>query len=367
MLKVLIVACMSVLVMASNEEDFDKFVQFKNKYQKIYSSRAETTLRATIFAQNLKKIEKHNKSGSSWTMGITEFSDLTDAEFESIYVGGYKKLPSSGQGYSQSVASKSAKDLPESVDWRNNNAVTDVKNQGRCGSCWAFATTELVESYAAIATGNLPQLSTQQVTSCTPNPLSCGGTGGCMGSIAQLGFSYLQLFGSLSEEDMPYISGTTTNTEECAYNLENATPVVGITGYNVLPSNDLDAVMTHIAEVGPLGVSVAASGWNQYTGGVFDGCSFDENIAMNHAVQLVGYGTDASFGDYWIVRNSWGPSWGENGYIRLQRQSTAQCGIDSTPMDGSACVGGPGSDQQHVCGQCGMLFETVYPLGVHMK
>merc|ERR1719347_1654270 len=88
-------------------------------------------------------------------------------------------------------------------------------------------------------------------------------------------------------------------------------------------------------------------------------------VALNHAVQLVGYGTDETEGDYWLVRNSWGSGWGEGGYIRLQRQATPQCGTDSTPMDGTACVGGPGNDEQHVCGQCGVLFDVSYPLGAH--
>jgi len=149
------------------------------------------------------------------------------------------------------------------------------------------------------------------------------------------------------------------------YDFMNTAPVVGITGYNTLPPNDQEAVMTHLAEKGPLAVAVYASGWGGYGGGVYDGCSFDSNIALNHAVQLVGYGTDETEGDYWIVRNSWGSSWGEGGYIRLQRQSTAQCGTDSTPMDGTACVGGPGNDEQHVCGQCGVLFDVSYPLGAH--
>ena len=123
--------------------------------------------------------------------------------------------------------------------------------------------------------------------------------------------------------------------------------------------------MQHLAEVGPLAVSVYASSWGAYSGGVFEGCSYDSNIALNHAVQLVGYGTDEALGDYWIVRNSWGSRGGEDGYIRLKRDSAAQCGTDSTPMDGTACSGGPGSDEQHVCGQCGVLFDVSYPLGVH--
>ena len=98
------------------------------------------------------------------------------------------------------------------------------------------------------------------------------------------------------------------------------------------------------------------SDWGAYNGGIYDGCKYTCNIALNHAVQLVGYGSDSD-SDYWIVRNSWGPGWGEDGYIRLRRDAEAQCGTDSTPMDGS------GSDEQHVCGQCGVLFDTSFPLG----
>ena len=144
----------------------------------------------------------------------------------------------------------------------------------------------------------------------------------------------------------------------------NTAPVVGITGYDTI-SNDLEATMNHLATVGPLAVAVDASKWGGYRSGVFSGCDFSANIGLNHAVQMIGYGTDPAEGDYWLVRNSWGAGWGENGYIRLQRQSTAQCGINSTPMDGTACVGGPGNDEQYVCGQCGVLFDVSYPLGAH--
>jgi len=355
------VCCLAALASANYSEL--QFAQFKEKFGKTYLTRSEHQLRFDIFKTNLKKIEEHNKSGASWTMGVNQFSDLTDAEFQSMHMGGYKRLPTPSNNFS--IVAKSAKDLPAEIDWRTKGVVTDVKNQGQCGSCWAFCTTEMIESYAGIATGSTPVLSSQQVTSCTPNPLSCGGTGGCMGSIPQLGYTYIQLFGHVQEDDYPYTSGSTTQTGDCMYDFMNTAPVVGITGYNTLAPNDQDAVMTHLAEVGPLAVAVYASGWSRYSGGVYDGCDFDSNIALNHAVQLVGYGTDAAEGDYWIVRNSWGSGWGEGGYIRLQRQATAQCGTDSTPMDGTACVGGPGNDEQHVCGQCGVLFDVSYPLGAH--
>jgi len=363
-MKLLLITCLAAVALAGHA-DYSKlqFAQFKEKFGKSYLSKGEHQLRFDIFQANMKKMEEHNKSGASWKKAVNQFSDLTEAEFESMYLGGYKRMPTPTANFD--TVSKPAKDLPAEMDWRTKGVITDVKNQGQCGSCWAFCTTEMIESYAGLASGTTPELSSQQVTSCTPNPLSCGGTGGCMGSIPQLGYTYIQLFGHVMEEDYPYTSGTTTQTGDCMYDFMNTAPAVGITGYNTMSPNDQDAVMTHLAEVGPLAVAVYASGWGGYGGGVYDGCSFDSNIALNHAVQLVGYGTDAAEGDYWIVRNSWGPNWGEDGYIRLQRQATAQCGTDSSPMDGTACVGGPGNDEQHVCGQCGVLFDVSYPLGAH--
>jgi len=288
---------------------------------------------------------------------------MTDEEFEAYYLGGYKPMapqtPTVAKGPRMTM-----KELPESVDWREKGVVTPVKNQGRCGSCWAFATTQIIESYAAIATGNLIELSTQQVTSCAPNNLNCGGTGGCFGSIPQLGFTYINLFGHATEADYPYVSGQTMQSEECKYDVLDTKPVVGLTGYDTW-HNDQEAVMNHLATVGPLSVAAYASLWKSYTSGVYTGCSFSENIDLNHAVMLVGYGTDPEEGDYWIVRNSWGPNWGEGGYIRLQRQAIPECGVDYTPMDGTSCAGGPGNDELRVCGQCGVLYEVTYPLGAH--
>merc|ERR1719382_2043067 len=362
-MKVLLLAALcSVALSAQADYTRLQFARFQETYGKRYHTRAESQFRHDVFVANLKKMEEHNRSGAKWTMGVNQFSDMTEAEFQAQYMGGYKKLPTPAVNATAAPA-KSVKDLPASVDWREKGAVTPVKNQGQCGSCWAFATTAMIESYAAIATGNLPVLSAQQVTACTPNPLSCGGTGGCMGSIPQLAFTYIQLFGHVTEDVWPYTAGS-GNTGSCEYDFNGMPPTVGLSGYQILEANNQDAVMQHLAEVGPLAVAVYASGWGAYNGGIYDGCSYDSNIALNHAVQLVGYGSDSD-GAYWIVRNSWGPGWGEDGFIRLRRDAEAQCGTDSTPMDGTACSGGPGSDEQHVCGQCGVLFDTSYPLGVH--
>merc|ERR1711872_975269 len=234
-MKLLLLPVLATVALAGHA-DYAKlqFAQFREQYGKVYKTRTEHQMRFDIF--------------------------------QAMYLGGYKRLPTPAGNFT--TVSKPAKDLPTEVDWRKQGVITDVKNQGQCGSCWAFCTTEMIESYAGIATGSTPELSSQQVTSCTPNPLSCGGTGGCMGSIAQLGYTYIQLFGHVTEEDYPYTSGTTTETGDCMYDFMNTAPVIGITGYNVLPSNDQDAVLTHLAEVGPLAVSVYASGWGSYSSGV---------------------------------------------------------------------------------------------------
>jgi len=359
-----VAALVSVAVASSLPHDELQFAKFREEYGKSYHTRSEHQRRFSIFTQNLRKYEQHNKSGASWKMGVTKFSDLTDEEFEAMHMGGYKKTPVASTGAPvKSLAS--GKQLPESVDWREKGAISPVKDQQACGSCWAFCATEMIESYAQLANpeNDMPILSAQQVTACTPNPLSCGGTGGCMGSIPQLAFTYIQLFGHVTEDEWPYTAGN-GNTGDCEYDYNGMPPSVGLTGYTILDPNNQDAVMQHLAEVGPLAVAVYASGWGSYSSGIYDGCSYDSNIALNHAVQLVGYGSDAD-GDYWIVRNSWGTGWGEDGYIRLRRDATAQCGTDSSPMDGTACADGPGSDEQHVCGQCGVLFDVSYPLGAH--
>jgi len=359
---VLLVIALGCVAFASKEVE-NEFRQFKAKFNKVYASQEEERMRFKIFEENYLTTLSEKKSLKPYTTGITQFSDLTHQEFKDNYLGLKRHSVPSGAAAARETV-RSASDLPDSVNWVEKGAVSPVKNQGRCGSCWAFAVTEQIESYYAIASGELIDLSAQQVTSCSPNALQCGGSGGCKGSVTQLGFNYLQLFGMMSDADYPYVSGDTSEAETCVY--DPSLTQVGLTGYDTLPANNHDAVMAHLAEVGPLSIAVDASVWHTYTGGVFTGCPFDENISINHGVQLVGYGSDFSalgVYDYWLVRNSWGESWGENGFIKLLR--TQECGVNSTPMDGTACVNGPGTDMQTVCGMCGMLLDPSYPLGVH--
>ena len=264
-MKVLLVITVLVALTLADQSTLQKFNDFKLKYKKAYRNINEEVERFDIFKANLAEIDAPNNGRSSYKKGINQFTDLTKEEFKETYLG-LKTFPSGLSSAEKMVkqARNSSRELPDSVNWVEEGAVTGVKNQGACGSCWAFSLTSQVESYNYLATGQLVELSTQQVTSCTPNTLSCGGTGGCRGSVTQLGFNYLQLFGAVTDADWPYVSGSTGDGGECMYDLEKMTPVVGMTGYNSLTPNDEDAIMHHIAEVGPLAIAADASNWGSY-------------------------------------------------------------------------------------------------------
>jgi cathepsin L len=141
----------------------------------------------------------------------------------------------------------------------------------------------------------------------------------------------------------------------------SGSPVATIDGYVTLPFNNYTALMNAIATVGPIAVSVDASAWSPYESGIFDNCNQDQPD-IDHAVVLVGYGEESNGSKYWIIRNSWSPTWGEKGYIRIARTDNEEtrCGMDTTPQDGTACEGE--TQAVKVCGTCGVLFDSAYPL-----
>eukprot|EP00053_Salpingoeca_punica_P010556 m.94894 g.94894 ORF g.94894 m.94894 type:complete len:394 (+) comp15431_c0_seq1:40-1221(+) len=351
---------------------FDHFVQ---EHRREYSAK-DLVLRKRIVEENLATIVKHNRQqpAPSYTMGVNHFTDLSSKEFKQR-LGFNKKL-------SREHAHRNAKPaplhllnapvetLPLSVDWRQKGIISDVKDQGGCGSCWAFGSTEMIESYAAMTTSppTLMTLSPQQLVACAGNPDNCGGVGGCMGSIPELAFDYVSNFGMTTEWIMPYTShaGTTCSpTCECTY--ENRTAAVTVDGYIKLPENDYGAVMNALATVGPLAINVEADTWQHYSSGIFpaSGCGVDGNVDIDHVVQLVGYGVVGVGTNYWIVRNSWTPLWGERGYIRLQRDTANPCFDDTTPLDGTGCAKGPHPSPAKVtvCGTCGITYDVSYPTG----
>jgi len=243
--------------------------------------------------------------------------------------------------------------LPVEVDWRKVPGVlTPVKNQGNCGSCWAFATTETIESeYALINKVNAPVLSPQNVVSCTPNPQQCGGTGGCGGATAELGLSYVSSKGIYLNSQWPYSATNGVCTPP------SGNPYAICQNYTQLPVNSYSALQAAVVNR-PISVSVAANTWSSYKTGILN-CSLSTQT-INHAVQLVGYGMEGPI-PYWIVRNSWGVTWGEAGYIRLLRHADGSmnwCWPDNAPQDGSGCPGGPSTIT--VCGNCGIWYDSCY-------
>ena len=238
--------------------------------------------------------------------------------------------------------------------------VSPVKNQGGCGSCWAFSATESIESNVALATGKLPVLAPQELVDCVTNPKHCGGTGGCEGATQPLGFAYVKSHGMAASSTYPY----TAHDGKCSYSKSDE--VAGIKSFVRLPTNNYTALMHAVATVGPIAISVDAEPWSFYSHGVFDGGAFSKKCGttIDHAVQLVGYGTDDASGkDYWLVRNSWGEGWGESGYIRVERfgEGNEPCGEDKRPGDGTACQ--PLPKEIKVCGMCGILSDSSYPTG----
>jgi len=341
------------------------FEQYRRDFGKAYDSPAELVAREAVFQGKLKKILAHNADGKqSYKMGVNHLTDRFPAEVKRLMGSRVIERSAETAALKKKPFVKehqvSGQVLPKSVDWRLAvpPVLTAVKNQGDCGSCWTFGSTETLEAHWARATGILMDLSPQQLVSCAPNPNQCGGIGGCEGSTVELAWDYLTTKGQVATEwQYSYTSGNNGTTGACHASFGSLSPVK-LHGYTHVTSNNAEAVMDALATIGPLAVNVAAMPWETYESGIFDGCAY--NITVDHVVQLVGYGVDQVSGKkFWIVRNSWTPMWGEAGYIRLIRHDTPVCGWIVNPSQGTGCNGGP--NQLWGCGQCGVLYDTLYP------
>ena len=228
-----------VIVCAKRDIDNYNFKQYVSDFGRTYAKgSAEYEMREKIFNQNLAEVRAHNAGSHAYMKGINQFSDQTEVELNRMMGSGAVK----SQRRSGSVKAQLGNaPLPREVDWRNvrPSILTAVKNQGHCGSCWAHGAVESVESYVALATGNLFVFSTQQVTACAPNPRHCGGQGGCQGSIPELGFDYLTNFSVATEWQYPYTAGNGT-TGECK---RTGTTSIRLHGFTKLKENSQEEVM----------------------------------------------------------------------------------------------------------------------------
>jgi len=271
---------------------------------------------------NVRFIMEENAKGHKYKLGINEFADMTLEEFTMTHMGlpkgsAWGNLPHLGTHKYNGSA-------PDSVDWRDQGAVSDVKNQGQCGSCWAFSTTGSLEGAWQIATGNLVSLSEQQLVDCSKS----FGNNGCNGGLMDNGFKYVEQTDLCTEDSYPYTAKAgTCQASTCTVGI----PKGSVTGYKDVASDDEDALMSAVAQQ-PVSIAIEADqrAFQLYTGGVLTATCGSQ---LDHGVLLVGYGTDSNGTDYWIVKNSWGPTWGDNGYIMLERgvSGAGECGLKHQP------------------------------------
>lgn len=285
---------------------------FKSEFRRSYATMDEETSRFQNFVANLKMIDQRNKeeiaAGGNAVHGITRFSDLTQSEFEAHYLTADPKMKTTERVYDNSLGE--ADMTAALVDW-SGKYTTAVKDQGQCGSCWAFSATEQIESDAMRTLGASWILSEEQIVQCDSTSY------GCNGGWTEHAYNYVQKAGGLAtESSYPYTSYNGV-TGTC----KSASHVVKVTGYTTVKGESQMA--SYVQSTGPLSVCVDASNWSSYSGGILKTCGH----SVNHCVQAVGVDTSAG---YWKVRNSWGTRWGESGYIRLAYGSNT-CAITNDP------------------------------------
>merc|ERR1719204_806120 len=311
-----IVAFLGLLALSQAAPSLNTWDLYKAVHKKVYSSGSEESLRQEIFNKNVAMIEEHNKKyeagEETFKMGINRFTDMLQSEVDAM-MKGYRPSKKIGQKFA-AKKTKVAR-VPNTVDWRDEGIVTPVKDQGQCGSCWAFSTTGSLEGQHALSTGDLVSLSEQQLVDCSNR------NSGCEGGLMDYAFTYIKKNGIESEDEYPYLAVDST----CEY--DKSKVVATCTGHVDVTSGDEEALKEAAGTVGPISVAIDASwpSFTAYTTGVYYNpeCS---SVVLDHGVLVVGYGTEDGE-DYWLVKNSWNADWGDEGYIKMARNRDNNCGI----------------------------------------
>ncbi|KAL9254969.1 Senescence-specific cysteine protease SAG39-like protein [Drosera capensis] len=306
----------------SNSSMVKRHEEWMAQYGRTYKDDVEKARRFEIFKRNVELIDAHNQMDKGFTLGENSFTDLSDEEFQATYTGlkGIENLESMYN--SASFKYENITSAPASVDWVAKGAVTPIKHQGQCGSCWTFATSATIEGLHKITTGKLVSLSEQQILDCDIH----GHQLGCKGGYYTEAYKFVKKNGGLTTEtNYPYVGRQQT----CKKNVPVAAK---IGGYQQVPRNNEKALQNAVANQ-PVAVAVDSNSttFKNYKSGVYkDSCG----TRINHAVTVVGYGQASDGTPYWLIKNSWGTTWGEKGYMKLQRNikdRKGRCGVAMIP------------------------------------
>ncbi|KAJ0980141.1 hypothetical protein J5N97_008396 [Dioscorea zingiberensis] len=299
--------------------------QWMANYGRVYKDAVEKLHRLEIFKANLKLIESFNAADHKFKLGANQFADLTNEEFKAIYNGFKPSSKKLSTASSSSFRYENVSAAPASMDWRTKGAVTPVKDQGQCGCCWAFSAVAAMEGINKLSTGKLISLSEQELVDCD----TAGEDQGCNGGLMDDAFEFIiKNKGLTTESNYPY-----QGTDDSCNSKKSANHAAAITGFEDVPANSEAALLKAVTNQ-PISVAIDAGGYafQLYSSGVFTGdCGTD----LDHGVTAVGYGTASDGTKYWLVKNSWGSSWGEKGYIRMERDVDAKEGLCGIAMQAS--------------------------------
>jgi len=291
----------------------DEWTSFKGKHGKSYANPIEEFYRMKVYADNKAFVDQHMKEYAAgkhtFTVALNKFADLTNDEFNQLYKG---LIMGSTRPHGTHKVTNVA--LPDTVDWRTSDMVTPVKDQAQCGSCWAFSATGGLEGQWKKSGRSLASFSEQQLVDCSGSE----GNQGCNGGWMDSAFQYIEDVGGIQlEGTYPY------QARNHACRADSSKFVGKVSGYTDVASKDENALQQAVATVGPISVAIDAShtSFQLYSSGIYDEgrCS---QTRLDHGVLAVGYGDG-----YWLVKNSWGTSWGMSGYLKMTRDGSNQCGI----------------------------------------
>jgi len=337
LLLITLVLCISAVYATRTEREYLKaWKDFTSKYGKTYNHNEVLNL-FQIFKNNVDYVDNFNGEGKSFTVEINQYADLSNKEFQAHYMG-LKTIDASKRNNDNVEELDGPTPLPAFWDWRAKGAVTHVKDQGHCGSCWSFSSTGATEGCHFVTNGTLISLSEQNLIDCSV----VWGNEGCQGGLMDDAFQYMISNGGIdSELSYPYLA----KDGKCNYNATACASAVN--DYKDVNSGS-ESSLQKAVYMAPVAVAIDASlsSFQLYSGGVYyeAACS---STQLDHGVLAVGWGYDNSTKmDYWIVKNSWGIGWGQEGYIWMARNKSNNCGIAtmaSYPVGCTACI----PDQKH--------------------